>query len=188
MLLRDETWLSSRSGPRLTFRSGEHVRNARRQPRRSLASRSPRTHGRPYSRRGRKPVFREPGLSGQAWATYGGGACFSCAPVVPTQCNVVTLVPQVQTVYAQTVYETVYENEAYTVMQTRYKQAYKTENVTVMKPVMEEALSQVQLQILGDRSRCTRRPTIERKYTVCKPVYTTERREQNTLRHPSRSP
>jgi len=48
------------------------------------------------------------GLASPAWATYGGGACTSCAPapVVQTQCNVVTLAPQVQTVM-QTVYETV---------------------------------------------------------------------------------
>ena len=52
------------------------------------------------------------GLSGQAWATYGGGACHRCAPapVVATSCNVVALAPQCQTVM-QTVYETVYENQ-----------------------------------------------------------------------------
>ena len=52
------------------------------------------------------------GLSTPAWATYGGGACHRCAPpaVVESQCNVVALAPQVQTVY-QTVYETVYEYE-----------------------------------------------------------------------------
>ena len=35
----------------------------------------------------------------------------------------------------QTVYETVYENQPYTVMETRYRQAYQTENYTVMRPV-----------------------------------------------------
>ena len=62
------------------------------------------------------------GLSTPAWATYGGGACHRCAPpaVVESQCNVVALAPQVQTVY-QTVYETVYENEPVTVMETRYR-------------------------------------------------------------------
>src|SRR3954462_6823097 len=79
-------------------------------------------------------------LSGPAWATYGGGACHRCAPapVIATQCNVVALAPQVQTVM-QTVYETVYENQPYTVMEPRYRQAFQTENYTVMKPVMETA-------------------------------------------------
>jgi len=57
------------------------------------------------------------GLACPAWATYGGGACHSCAPapMIQAQCNVVPLVPQVQTVM-QTVYETVYENQPVTVM------------------------------------------------------------------------
>src|SRR5437868_13295197 len=78
------------------------------------------------------------GLSGQAWATYGGGACHRCAPapVVATACNVVALAPQVQTVM-QTVYETVYENQPVTVMETRYRQEFRTENYTVMRPVAE---------------------------------------------------
>ncbi len=50
------------------------------------------------------------GVGTPAWATYGGGACHSCAPapVVATQLSVVALAPQVETSY-QTVYETVYE-------------------------------------------------------------------------------
>src|SRR3954451_10918377 len=58
------------------------------------------------------------GLASPAWATYGGGACTTCAPapVVATQCNVVALQPQYQTVM-QTVYETVYENQPTTVME-----------------------------------------------------------------------
>jgi hypothetical protein len=45
------------------------------------------------------------GYSTPAWATYGGGACHSCtpAPVIATQCEVVSLAPQVETVL-QTVY------------------------------------------------------------------------------------
>ncbi len=33
------------------------------------------------------------GFAAPAWATYGGGACHSCtpAPVIATQCNVVSL-------------------------------------------------------------------------------------------------
>ena len=64
------------------------------------------------------------GAAAPSWASYGGGACFRCAPapVVQTQCNVVALAPQCQTV-TQTVYETVYENQPYTVMETRYRQA-----------------------------------------------------------------
>src|SRR4051812_38783487 len=75
------------------------------------------------------------GLGSPAWATYGGGACHSCAPapVVATSCNVVALAPQVQTVM-ETVYETVYENEPVTVLETRYRQEYRTENYTVMRP------------------------------------------------------
>ena len=62
------------------------------------------------------------GFSAPAWATYGGGACHSCtpAPVIATQCDVVSLAPRVETVY-QTVYETVYVNEPVTVMETRYR-------------------------------------------------------------------
>ena len=69
-------------------------------------------------------------LSAPAWATYGGGACHSCtpAPVIATQCDVVSLAPQVETVY-QTVYETVYVNEPVTVMETRYRMAYRTEEL-----------------------------------------------------------
>ena len=63
-------------------------------------------------------------MAGEARATYGGGACSRCtpAPVIQTQCNVVALAPQCQTV-AQTVYETVYDTQPYTVMETRYRQA-----------------------------------------------------------------
>src|SRR5262245_54191887 len=41
------------------------------------------------------------GLSTPAWATYGGGACHRCAPpaVIESQCSVVALAPQVQTVF-----------------------------------------------------------------------------------------
>ncbi len=86
------------------------------------------------------------GLSTPAWATYGGGACHSCAPpaVVESQCNVVALAPQVQTVY-QTVYETVYDYEPMTVMETRYRMAYKTENYTVMRPVLGNQLRRAAL-------------------------------------------
>ncbi len=36
------------------------------------------------------------GFASPAWATYGGGACHRCAPapVVATQCNVVSLAPR----------------------------------------------------------------------------------------------
>src|ERR1700756_1030283 len=90
-----------------------------------------------------------------AWATYGGGACHRCtpAPVMATQCNVVALTPQVETVY-QTVYETVYEYEPVTVMETRYRMAYRTENFTVQRPVTETSY-------------------VERPYTVQRPVYQT---------------
>ena len=54
--------------------------------------------------------------------------------MIQTQCNVVALAPQCQTV-SQTVYETVYENQPYTVMETRYRQAYTTQQYTVMRPV-----------------------------------------------------
>src|SRR5262252_4014007 len=59
------------------------------------------------------------GLAGQAGATYCGGASYRCAPApcVQTQCNVVTLAPQCQTVL-QTAFETVYENQPYTVLET----------------------------------------------------------------------
>ena len=95
------------------------------------------------------------GFSAPAWATYGGGACHSCtpAPVIATQCEVVSLAPRVETVY-QTVYETVYVNEPVTVMETRYRMAYRTENYTVMRPVTETSY-------------------VERPYTVTKPVYKT---------------
>src|SRR3954464_3093089 len=95
------------------------------------------------------------GVATPAWATYGGGACTTCAPapVIQTQCNVVSLVPQYQTTM-QTVYETVYENQPVTVMETRYRQAFQTENYTVMRPVAET-------------------PRVARRYTVMKPVYQT---------------
>src|SRR5262245_3366122 len=98
------------------------------------------------------------GMSTPAWATYGGGACHSCAPpaVVESQCNVVALAPQVRTVY-QTVYETVYENQPTTVMETRYRTGYRTENYTVMRPVSETSY-------------------VERPYSVMKPVYQTANR------------
>ena len=82
------------------------------------------------------------GTAGPAWATYCGGACYrSCpAPVVETQCNVVALAPQCQTLM-QTAYETVYENQAYTVMQTRYRTEYRAENYTVMRPVRAGRMS-----------------------------------------------
>ena len=104
------------------------------------------------------------GFAAPAWATYGGGACNRCspAPVVATQLNVVSLAPQVETVY-QTVYETVYETEAVTVMETRYRTAYQTENYTVSRPVWETSF-------------------VERKYTVMKPVYQTENRERRVHR------
>ncbi len=68
-------------------------------------------------------------FSAPAWATYGGGACNTCtpAPVIATQCDVVSLAPRVETVY-QTVYETVYANEPVTVMETAYRMAYRKEN------------------------------------------------------------
>src|SRR5215472_18981029 len=92
------------------------------------------------------------GFATPAWATYGGGACHRCAPpaVVATQCEVVALAPQVETVY-QTVYETVYDYEPMTVMETRYRMAYKTENDTVMRPVLETSY-------------------VDRPYTVPRPV------------------
>ena len=93
-----------------------------------------------------------------AWATYGGGACHSCAPTPVVATSVVALAPQVQTVY-QTVYETVYENEPVTVMETRYRTAYQPENYTVMRPVVETSY-------------------VQRKYTVTKPVYQTVNQER----------
>src|SRR5262245_34115627 len=100
------------------------------------------------------------GLSGQAWATYGGGACHRCspAPVVQTTVNVVPLAPLVQTSY-QTVYETVYEYEPVTVMETRYRTGYRTENYNVMRPVLETT-------------------QVARNYQVMKPVYQTTNYER----------
>src|SRR3954451_15031016 len=92
------------------------------------------------------------GLGAPAWATYGGGACHSCAPapVIATSCNVVTLAPQCQTV-TQTAYETVYENVPYTVMTTRYRLAYRPESYQVMRPVTQTSY-------------------VQRPRTVCRPV------------------
>src|SRR4051794_10595605 len=83
------------------------------------------------------------GLAGPAWATYGGGACYRVCPppVIATQCNVVALAPQCQTVL-QTAYETVYETQPYTVMETRMRLAYRPENVTVMRPVTQTSYVQ----------------------------------------------
>ena len=118
------------------------------------------------------------GLSGQAHATYGGGACHRCspAPVVATSYayNVVALQPQVQTVM-QTVFETVYENEPVTVMETRYRQGYRTENYTVMRPVTETSQVARNYTVMKPVYQTT---NYQKKYTVMKPVYQTERRER----------
>ena len=116
------------------------------------------------------------GFATPAWATYGGGACNRCAPapVVATQLNVVSLAPQVETVY-QTVYETVYENEPVTVMETRYRTAYQTENYTVMRPVWETSFVERKYTVMKPVYQTENR---ERRYTVTKPVYQTERRER----------
>src|SRR3954453_17877755 len=116
------------------------------------------------------------GLSPPAWATYGGGACHSCAPapVIQTSCNVVTLAPQCQTV-VQTAYETVYENQPYTVMETRYRTGYRTENYTVMRPVMETTQVPRNYPVMKPVYTTVNH---QRRYTVQKPVYTTQRMER----------
>ena len=116
------------------------------------------------------------GFSEPAWATYGGGACHRCAPpaVVESQCNVVALAPQVQTVY-QTVYETVYDSEPMTVMETRYRMAYKTENYTVMRPVAETSYVERPYTVMKPVYQTVNQ---QRHYRVMKPVYQTERRER----------
>src|SRR5437764_440548 len=72
------------------------------------------------------------GLAASAWASSGGGACHRCSlvPVIQTHCNVVALGPQCQPL-TETVYETVYQHQPYTVMEPRYRQAFRTENYTV---------------------------------------------------------
>ena len=114
------------------------------------------------------------GTATPAWATYGGGACHSCAPSPVVATSVVALAPQVQTVY-QTVYETVYENEPVTVMETRYRTAYKTENYTVMRPVTETSYVERKYTVAKPVYQTVNQ---ERRYTVTKPVYQTERRER----------
>ncbi len=120
------------------------------------------------------------GFSTPAWATYGGGACHRCAPpaVVESQCNVVALAPQVQTVY-QTVYETVYDSEPMTVMETRYRMAYQTENYTVMRPVAETTYVERPYTVMKPVYQTVNQ---ERRYRVMKPVYQTERRERRYTR------
>src|SRR5208337_2484491 len=123
------------------------------------------------------------GFAAPAWATYGGGACNRCspAPVVATQLNVVSLAPQVETVY-QTVYETVYETEAVTVMETRYRTAYQTENYTVSRPVWETSFVERKYTVMKPVYQTENR---ERRYTVQRPVYQTERRERRyTVQRP----
>ena len=60
------------------------------------------------------------GWAAPSFATYGGGACNTCAPVAVVQTSTVALAPQCQTVN-QTVYETVYQNSPTTIMETRYR-------------------------------------------------------------------
>ena len=98
------------------------------------------------------------GLSAPAWATYGGGACHSCtpAPVIATQCDVVSLAPRVETVY-QTVYETVYVNEPVTVMETRYRMAYQDGELHRHEAGDRDLVRRAPLH--GHASRSTRRST-----------------------------
>src|SRR5262245_50567392 len=99
-------------------------------------------------------------LGSSARATYCGAASYRCcpAPVVQAQCNVVALAPQCQNV-VQTAYETVYENQPYTVMETRYRMAYRTETYPVMRPVY-------------------RTTNVTRTYNVMRPVYQTSYRQR----------
>ena len=93
--------------------------------------------------------------------------------------NVVSLAPQVETVY-QTVYETVYDNEPVTVMETRYRMAYRTENYTVMRPVTETSYVERPYTVTKPVYQTVNQ---ERRYTVMKPVYQTERRERRYTVH-----
>src|SRR5215217_2166909 len=95
-VLRDETWLSIRAVRQLWH----DIRDARLTVEETRMSESMKLM-RPIA----GAALALWGLASPAWATYGGGACTTCAPapVVQTQCNVVTLAPQYQTVM-QTVY------------------------------------------------------------------------------------
>ena len=95
------------------------------------------------------------GAAGTGRASYCGGAGYRCcpAPVVQAQCNTVALAPQCQTL-TQTTYETVVENQPYTVMATRYRTAYRAESYTVLRPAYETT-------------------QVARNYCVTRPVYET---------------
>ncbi len=116
------------------------------------------------------------GFTAPAWATYGGGACYSCtpAPVMATQFEVACVAPRVETVL-QTVYETVYVNKPVTVTETRYRMAYRTEDYTVMRPVTETSYVERPYTVTKPVYQTVNQ---ERRYTVSRPVYQTERRER----------
>ena len=95
--------------------------------------------------------------------------------------------PAVSDRAARPSYETVYENQPYTVMETRYRTAYRTENYTVMRPVTETTQVARKYTVMKPvyqtinqpaplyrlQARSTRPQRLERRYTVMRPVYQT---------------
>src|SRR5208337_1673214 len=115
------------------------------------------------------------GFAAPAWATYGGGACNRCspAPVVATQLNVVSLAPQV---------ETVYQTENETVSRPMWETSFVERKYTVMKPVYQTENRERRYTVQRPVYQTERR---ERRYTVQRPVYQTEHRERRyTVQRP----
>src|SRR5947209_7431583 len=143
------------------------------------------------------------GAAAPAWATYGGAPSYVYAPpaVFQTQGNTVAMVPQTQDV-VQTVFETTYQNQPYTVYQTRLRTEWQPESFTVMRPVTETINQQRTFTVMRpvtetinqQRTFTVMRPVTqtinqERRYTVLRPVTeTTMINQTSTVSRPASAP